>query len=88
MDLKKDVPEITTQCWTILNKNPDDMMCSNSRMIIQRKGQQKATVAACTLLAYDNYFELGDSLTHAKKTVFLKHKFCAQFCVLGGASCS
>jgi len=88
MDAQKDVPEITTDCWGILNKSPDDMMCSNSRMIVKRKGEEKAKVLACTLLAYDKQFELGSSLSESKKSVQLNHPFCAQFCVLGGASCS
>ena len=37
MDEKKDTPEITTECWDILNKNPDEVMCSNSRMIVKKK---------------------------------------------------
>ena len=31
--------EITQDCWGILNKNPDSIMCSNSRMIIKRKDE-------------------------------------------------
>ena len=42
----------------------------------------------CTLLAYDEQFELGQSLKEARRTVQLNHRFCAEFCVLGGASCS
>ena len=42
----------------------------------------------CTLLAYENEFELGTSLAEAEKKVYLNHRFCAEFCVLGGASCS
>lgn len=88
MDLQKDVPEITTECWGILNKSPDDQMCASERMIIKRKGDEQATVVPCTLLAYDTQFDLGRELDSAKKDVYLNHKFCATFCVLGGASCS
>ena len=28
MDIKKDTPEITTECWTILNKKPENIMLS------------------------------------------------------------
>lgn len=88
MNSDGDPPEITTACWDILNKSPDEIMCSNSRMIVKRKGEDKAKVLACTLLAYDPQFEMGDTLENSKKSVQLNHKFCAQFCVLGGSSCS
>jgi sulfatase maturation enzyme AslB (radical SAM superfamily) len=88
MDPKGDPPEITTACWDILNKSPDEMMCSNSRMVVKRKGEDQAKVLACTLLAYDPQFEMGTTLKNSKKSVQLNHKFCAQFCVLGGSSCS
>ncbi len=88
MDLKKDVPEITTACWGILDKSPESQMCASERMIVHRKGKDHPEVMPCTLLAYDDEFVLGASLAEAKKRVQLNHPFCAQFCVLGGASCS
>ena len=88
MDLKNDVPEITTACWDILGKKPEDQMCATERMIVKRKGEDRPKVVPCTLLAYGAQFELGENLRDAKQEVFLNHPFCAQFCVLGGASCS
>ncbi|MBT7610882.1 MAG: radical SAM protein [Bacteriovoracaceae bacterium] len=88
MATNKEVPEITTQCFDILNVNPDHQMCASERMIIKKKGQNKPTVMPCTLLAYDPQFELGQSLRESQKRVYLNHKFCAEFCILGGASCS
>lgn len=88
MKSERDVPEITVSCWDILNKSPDDQMCASERMIVKRKGEQTPVVMPCTLLAYDDKFILGQSLKNAKKDVYLNHKFCAEFCVLGGASCS
>ena len=88
MDETTDVPEITTSCWSILNKTPTDMMCSYSRMIVKRKGDRTPRVIACTLLPYEPEFELGKTLQDASKPVFLNHPHCAKFCVLGGASCS
>lgn len=38
MDAKESVPEITTACWDILSKSPDDQMCASERMIVKRKG--------------------------------------------------
>lgn len=87
MKSKKDVPEITTACWDILEKSPDSMMCASERMVVKKKGRAPS-VLACTLLAYDDQFDLGPTLKEAKKSVPLNHRFCAEFCVLGGASCS
>jgi sulfatase maturation enzyme AslB (radical SAM superfamily) len=88
MDLLPNVPEITTACWNILNKGPNDQMCAHERMVVKKKGKTGMTVMPCTLLAYDEQFELGNNLTDSKKRVQLNHPFCAKFCVLGGASCS
>lgn len=88
MDETVEVPEITTACWGILNKSPEAVMCSSSRMVVKRKGAEKPSVLACTLLAYDKEFELGRTLAEAERDVALNHPHCAKFCVLGGASCS
>ena len=82
-------PEITTACWGILSVDPADMMCASQRMVVRRKGADRATLTACTLLAYDKQFELGDTLASATDApVQLNHPWCASFCVLGGGSCS
>lgn len=88
MDQGGDPPEITTACWDILSKDPSTIMCASSRMIVRRKGAAGPAVLSCTLLPYDSAFELADTLEASLKPVKLNHKFCAQFCVLGGASCS
>jgi hypothetical protein len=88
MDAHADVPEITIDCWGILNVSPDSMMCANSRMVVKRKGEGSPRVAACTLLPYDPQFDLGETLVEASRPVHLNHPHCARFCVLGGASCS
>ncbi len=88
MDMATPVPEITTACWELLGKNPNDVMCANSRMIVKRKGAKAPTVLACTLIAYDHRFEMGESLKQAAQPVKLNHPHCAKFCVLGGASCT
>lgn len=88
MDPECDVPEITSSCWSILHKSPDDVMCASARMVVKRKGSPVPTVLACTLLAYDPQFELGHTLAEASRPVSLNHQFCASFCVLGGAACS
>ena len=63
-------------------------MCSSSRMIVRKKGHEKASVIACTLLPYDDAFDMGNSLQEANKKVYLNHPHCSKFCVLGGSSCS
>lgn len=88
MDETVEVPEITTDCWGILNKSPNDVMCASSRMVVKRKGADHPVVLACTLLAYEDEFELGETLEDAERDVQLNHPHCAKFCVLGGASCS
>lgn len=82
------VPEITTACWGILHKTPADVMCAASRMVVRRKGAAGPRVLACTLIAYDDRFDLGATLEEAAAPVPLNHPHCAKFCVLGGASCS
>lgn len=88
MEENNDVPEITTACWSILNVDPADMMCASSRMVVKHKGHDKPSVQACTLLAYDQQFNLGETLKEASRSVPLNHRFCAKFCVLGGGACS
>jgi hypothetical protein len=88
IDPRADVPEITTASWDVLGKSAGDVMCSSSRMIVKRKGSERPVVVACTLLPYDEQFELGPTLGEAKRSVQLNHPNCAKFCVLGGASCS
>ncbi len=88
MDASVEVPEITTACWGILGKSPEDVMCASSRMVVKRKGAAQPVVLACTLLAYEAEFELGETLAEAERPVQLNHPHCAKFCVLGGASCS
>lgn len=85
---KENVPEITKACWDILGVRPQDMMCASSRMVVKRKGAPSPTVVACTLLPDDPQFDLGPKLKDAEADIYLNHTSCAQFCVLGGASCS
>ena len=90
MEEQEDTPEITEACWDILGKRPEDIMCASSRMVVKRKGAEKPVVLSCTLLAYDERFEMGESLAEANAfgPVSLNHPHCSKFCVLGGGSCS
>ncbi|MGE0745390.1 MAG: radical SAM protein [Rhodospirillales bacterium] len=88
MDAGLDVPEITEACWSILGVSPDAMMCATSRMVVKRRGADRPVVVPCTLLPYDEQFEMGVRLADARGAVKLNHPHCARFCVLGGGSCS
>jgi hypothetical protein len=63
-------------------------MCANARMLVKRRGADRAAVVACTLLPYEPAFELGPRLADSLGPTKLNHRRCAQFCVLGGGSCS
>lgn len=88
LDASAPVPEITESCWGILGMSPGDVMCATSRMVIRRKGAEAPRVVSCTLLPYDETFDLGGTLEAASVSVPLNHPYCAGFCVLGGGSCS
>ena len=88
MDEDTPTPEITTACWDLLKVSPDAMMCASQRMVVKRKGAERATLAACTLLPYDERFDLGPTLAGDPREVPLNHPHCSRFCVLGGGSCS
>jgi len=88
MDAGADTPEITTACWSILGKAPESVMCATSRTVVKRKDAARPAVLACTLIPYDDRFELGATLAEAARPVSLNHAHCSRFCVLGGASCA
>jgi hypothetical protein len=88
MDATADIPEITTACWDILHRKPEELMCASARMVLRRRDAAAPAVVACTLLPYDAAFELGASLRDALRPVALNHPHCARFCMLGGAACS
>lgn len=88
MDTEQPVPEITTKCWNLLGVDPQQLMCANSRMVVKRKGAHAPEIVACTLLPYDERFNLGQKLADALGPVPLNHPHCAKFCVLGGGACS
>ncbi len=88
LDPAADVPEITERCWSVLHKDPAELMCASARMVVKRRGAERPAIVACTLLPYDPAFELGATLAESRRVVALNHRHCARFCVLGGASCS
>lgn len=81
-------PEITSNCFEILDKDPSTVMCANSRMVVHKKGETLPSVLACTIIPFDDRFNLGPTLKHAATSISLNHPHCANFCILGGSSCS
>ena len=88
MDGSHDVPEISEGCWSRLGRSPGSVMCASARMVVKRRGSERPSVVACTLLPYDEAFEMGRTLAAASGPIRLNHPHCARFCILGGASCS
>lgn len=88
MDAAADVPEITEASLDGLGAARESLMCASSRMVVKRKGAERPAVVACTLLPYDEAFQLGATLAEAVGSVALNHPHCAKFCVLGGGACS
>ena len=88
MDAQADTPEITTECWELLGVRPEDMMCASSRMVVKHKGALRPSVVSCTLLPFEEGFDLGSTLAGALGEVALNHPHCSRFCVLGGGKCS
>jgi predicted phosphodiesterase len=88
MDEAADVSEVSEASWGALGVDPAGVMCASSRMVVKRKGAARPSVVACTLLPYDERFDLGPTLASAAGAVTLNHPHCAKFCVLGGGACS
>ncbi|MBI2384650.1 MAG: radical SAM protein [Elusimicrobia bacterium] len=88
MGASGELPEITAECWGLLGKSPESVMCASSRMVVKRRGAERPAVVACTLIPYDARFELGRTVRESWRPVALRHPHCASFCVLGGGSCA
>ena len=88
MDKDKDATEISENCWDVLNVDKNSLMCSSSRIVVKHKNNDFPSVQPCTLLSHVKDFNLGKSLKESSDIVYLNHKFCSQFCVLGGSKCN
>ena len=89
MDAQRDVPEITTACWGILHKSPDDVMCAVGAHGGEAPGRgdaRRCWPARCWPTTRSS--NSGRTLAEAARPVALNHPYCASFCVLGGAACS
>ena len=89
LDEAAEVPEITTACWSILDKDPNSLMCASSRMVVKRKGALRP--AGCGLYAFGlcagirigHQFERGGARGCAQPSA-LREILCARRCQLLG----
>lgn len=85
---KKASPEvfITTNCFSILNKPPESLMCHYSRCLQKIEGRLR--YYPCPVIYDDPRFELGSTLEESFRRVYLGHKNCYDYCLKGaGATC-
>ena len=77
---------ITTQCFDILNKSPESLMCHFSRCIQKIDGALR--YYPCPVIYDDDRFDLGGTLEQSFRRVYIAHKNCYDYCMKGrGASC-
>jgi sulfatase maturation enzyme AslB (radical SAM superfamily) len=77
---------ITTNCFSILNKPAESLMCHFSRCVQKIEGQVR--YYPCPVIYDDPRFELGRTLEESFRRVYIAHKNCYDYCLKGkGATC-
>lgn len=77
---------ITTNCFSILNKPAESLMCHFSRCIQKIEGRIR--YYPCPVIYDDSRFELGFTLQESFRRVYVAHKNCHDYCMKGkGATC-
>lgn len=77
---------VTTNCFAILNTQPEALMCHFSRCVQKIDGEIR--VYPCPVIYDDSRFELGTTLTASLRRVHIAHKNCYDYCLKGrGGSC-
>ncbi len=77
---------VTTNCFAILNKPPESLMCHFSRCLQKIDGALRCY--PCPVIYDDPRFELGRTLEESFRRVYVAHKNCYDYCLKGrGASC-
>lgn len=77
---------ITTNCFSLLNKPPDSLMCHFSRCLQKIEGELR--YYPCPVIYDDPRFELGRALEESFRRVYTAHKNCYDYCLKGkGATC-
>ncbi len=85
---KPPTPEvfITTNCFSLLNKPAESMMCHYSRCLQKLEGALR--YYPCPVIYDDARFELGRTLEESFRRVYVAHKNCYDYCLKGrGATC-
>ncbi|MCC7339927.1 MAG: radical SAM protein [Bryobacterales bacterium] len=77
---------VTANCFSILGKPPESLMCHFSRCIQKIDGELR--YYPCPVIYDDRRFELGVTLAESLRRVYLAHKNCYAYCLKGrGATC-
>ena len=77
---------VTTNCFAILGKPAESLMCHFSRCIQKIEGALR--YYPCTVIYDDARFELGRTLEESFRRVYVAHKNCYDYCLKGrGATC-
>ena len=77
---------ITTNCFQILGKPPESLMCHYSRCLQKIGGRIR--YYPCPVIYNDERFDLGETLAESLRRVYVGHKNCYDYCMKGpGATC-
>ena len=77
---------ITTNCFQILEKPPESLMCHYSRCLQKIGGRIR--FYPCPVIYNEERFDLGGTLAESFRRVYLGHKNCYDYCMKGqGATC-
>lgn len=85
---RQPTPEVfvTTNCFAILGKPPESLMCHFSRCIQKIDGELR--YYPCPVIYDDPGFELGRTMAESFGRVYVAHKNCYEYCLKGrGATC-
>jgi MoaA/NifB/PqqE/SkfB family radical SAM enzyme len=77
---------VTTNCFSVLNKPAESLMCHFSRCLQKIEGRLR--YYPCPVIYDDARFELGATLEESFRSVYVAHKNCYDYCLKGaGATC-
>ncbi len=77
---------VTTNCFSILGKPAESLMCHFSRCVQKIEGALR--YYPCPVIYDDARFELGRTLEESFRRVYVAHKNCYDYCLKGrGATC-
>jgi sulfatase maturation enzyme AslB (radical SAM superfamily) len=75
---------ITTNCFSLLNKPAESLMCHYSRCLQKIEGRLR--YYPCPVIYDDARFELGTTLEESFSRVYVAHKNCYDYCMKGGGA--